>query len=65
MPINKDKKMKCIIINEEITEEECMCIQAEAHKKKNGKELPKKFKRVIGWNVICPSCKYHEKDKKK
>lgn len=56
--------MRCLIVNEEITEEECAVIIEECYKKKNGKELPKKFKRVIGWNVICPACPYHKKPKK-
>lgn len=57
--------MKCFIVNEEITEEECQCIQEECYKKKNGKELPKKVKRVIGWSAICMSCNNHKKPKKK
>lgn len=57
--------MKCLIIQEEITEEECLCIQAECYKDKNGKELPKKVKRILGWNMICKSCQYHKKPGKK
>lgn len=57
--------MKCIIINDELTQEECQCIQAESYKKKNGKELPKRFKRVVGWDIICKNCKYHEGETKK
>lgn len=51
--------MKCIIINDELTEEECKCIQEESYKKKNGKELPKRFKRVVGWDIICKNCKFN------
>lgn len=57
---------KCIIISNEIEEEECENIINEAYKEKNGKELPKKFKRIIGWKAICKECKYHKKpDRKK
>lgn len=56
--------MRCLIINEDITDEACAGIQAECYKKKNGKELPKKFKRIIGWNVICKNCEFHKAQKK-
>ena len=56
--------MKCLIIHDEISEEECTCIQAECYKKKNGRELPKKIKRIIGWNVICKNCEFHKALKK-
>lgn len=56
--------MRCVIINEEITDEECVCVQEECYKKRMGKELPKKFKRITGWNMICKSCKYHKELKK-
>lgn len=55
--------MRCLIVRDEITEEECICVQAESYKDKNGKELPKKFKRIVGWNMICKSCKYHKTQK--
>lgn len=57
--------MRCLIVNEDLTEEECACIQAECYKKKNDRDIPKKVKRVIGWNAICTSCDYHKKPKKK
>ena len=56
--------MKGLIIHDEISEEECTCIQAECYKKKNGRELPKKIKRIIGWNVICKNCEFHKERKK-
>ena len=51
--------MKCLIIHDEISEEECTCIQAECYKKKNGRELPKKIKRIIGWIEKCLLEEYH------
>lgn len=57
--------MKCIMLQEEIDEEECLAIIEECYKKKNGKELPKKVKRVSGWNIICKACKFHKVPKKK
>lgn len=57
--------MRCLIVNDQITEEECQCVQAECYKKKNGKELPKKFKRIVGWNIICKNCDRHKVPKKK
>ncbi len=52
--------MKCLILsNAEITEEECMLIQEEVYKEKNGRELPKKIKRIIGWKGICKLCANH------
>ena len=52
--------MKCLILsNAEITEEECMLIQEEVYKEKNGRELPKKIKRIIGWKGICKLCVNH------
>jgi len=55
--------MECPILDRtEIDKEECFAICAEAYKDKNGKELPKKVKRIIGWKGICKSCKYHQKD---
>lgn len=54
--------MKCLILsNDEITEEECSCVVAEAYKEKNSKNLPKKVKRIIGWKGICKNCKNHKK----
>ncbi|MEG0805946.1 MAG: hypothetical protein RR364_04980 [Lachnospiraceae bacterium] len=52
--------MECLILgNEQITEEECRCIIQESYKEKNGKELQKKIKRIVGWKGICKVCKYH------
>ncbi|MGO5053202.1 hypothetical protein ACTQ6A_11925 [Lachnospiraceae bacterium LCP25S3_G4] len=48
--------MNCLILNEEITEEECYHIIRESEKVKNGRELPKKVKRIIGWKLICKAC---------
>ncbi len=54
--------MECPILDRtEIGQEECFAICAEAYKDKNGKELPKKIKRIIGWKGICKACKYHQK----
>lgn len=57
--------MRCLIVNDEITEEECQSVQEECYKKRSGKELPKRFKRIIGWNMICKTCPYHKLQKKK
>ena len=57
--------MNCMILHEEIEEEECASVQAECYAKRPGKELAKKFKRVIGWNIICKNCKYHQTVKKR
>ena len=55
--------MKCCIVQKEITEEECELIIAESYKEKNGKDLPKRYKRIIGWKIICKECPYHKKNK--
>lgn len=56
--------MRCLIFrNEEITEEECLCIRQESYKEKCSKDLPKKVKRIIGWQGICKSCSNHVKPK--
>lgn len=53
--------MKCLILsNNEISEEECGCVIKESYKVKNGKELPKKVKRIVGWKSICRSCSNHK-----
>ena len=52
--------MKCLIFKGEISEEECTCIIEESYKVKNGKELPKKIKRIIGWKLICKQCPNHK-----
>lgn len=53
--------MECLILrNEEITPEECKCVIAESYSDRNGKELPKKIKRISGWRYICKTCKNHE-----
>lgn len=57
--------MRCLIVNDEIEEVECSAVQAECYAKRPGKELEKKFKRVIGWNAICKTCPYHEDPTKK
>jgi len=57
--------MRCLIVNDELTEEECLCIQEQCYKKKNDKDLPKRVKRVIGWNAICKSCKEHKAGKRR
>jgi len=57
--------MRCLIVNDEITEEECQSVQEECYKKRSGKEHPKRFKRIIGWNMICKTCPYHKLQKKK
>ena len=51
--------MRCLILQDELTEEECQCIQQECYKDKNGKELPKKVKRIVGWGMICKACSHH------
>lgn len=53
--------MKCYILEQEIDQEECDLICQEADKSKNGKELPKKVKRIVGWKVICKSCPHRKK----
>lgn len=54
--------MECPILGKaEIDEEECLQIRKEAYKDKNGKELPKKVKRIIGWKGICKACNCHVK----
>ncbi len=54
--------MECPILDrEKIDEEECLCIRLEAYKDKNGRELPKKVKRIIGWKGICKACAFHTK----
>jgi hypothetical protein len=50
---------KCIILNQEITNEECSCVQEEVYKDKP--KIAKKFKRIISWNFICKECQYHKK----
>lgn len=57
--------MKCLIVNDELNEEECQHVQQQCYKKKNDKDLPKRVKRIVGWNAICKSCKYHNIPKKK
>lgn len=55
---------KCLILeNQEISEEECNCVINESYKEKNGKELPKRMKRIIGWKYICKTCVNHKKPK--
>lgn len=57
--------MKCLILhNDEISEEECSCVIIESYKEKNGRELPKKVKRIIGWKGICRNCMNHKKPKR-
>lgn len=53
--------MKCYILDEEIDQEECALICQEALKNKNGRELPKKVKRIVGWKAICKTCPHHKK----
>lgn len=53
--------MKCYILEEEIEQEECDLIRQEALKSKNGRELPKKVKRIVGWKAICKSCPNYKK----
>lgn len=56
----KMKEMKCLILsNEEITEDECTIVQEEVYKEKNGRTLPKKIKRIVGWKGICKLCSNH------
>lgn len=56
--------MKCLILsNNEIPDEECQCIIKESYKVKNGKELPKRVKRIVGWKSICKSCSNHKLQK--
>ena len=56
--------MQCPILDRaEIEKEECLAICTEANKEKNGKKLPKKIKRIIGWKGICKACKYHIEEK--
>lgn len=50
---------KCLIINQEISEEECKCISEEAYKDKP--KIQKKIKRIISWRLICKECSNHKK----
>lgn len=52
--------MNCMIIEGEITDEECLLITKESYLAKNSKKLPNKCKRIIGWKGICKGCKYHK-----
>lgn len=52
--------MMCLISKEEVSVQECACIIQESYKEKNGKELPKKIKRIIGWKLICKQCPNHK-----
>lgn len=56
---------KCLILDCEITEEECANNTLESYKEKNGKELQKKFKRIMFWKTICKECRYHQKPSEK
>ncbi len=56
-----NEEVKCLVLDELITQEECHIVTLESYKDKNGKELPKKFKRIIMWKAICKQCKYHKK----
>jgi hypothetical protein len=51
--------VKCIIFQEEMDEEECKMAITESYKEKP--QVPKKFKRVIGWKIICKQCPNHKK----
>ena len=56
--------VKCLILqNEEIEEQECALVTIESYKGKPSKELPKRFKRIAGWDWICKSCANHKKPK--
>lgn len=53
-------EIKCLIHGKLITEEECELVIKESYREKNGRELPKKVKRIIGWKSICKACKNHQ-----
>ncbi|MFI3200155.1 MAG: hypothetical protein R3Y54_01335 [Eubacteriales bacterium] len=55
---------RCLIVDDEITQEECDIVTLEVYKEKNGKELPKKMKRIVCWKGICKECRHHKKPKK-
>lgn len=57
----------CPIIREEIDQQECEGIRAEAVKEGKGGQaaVPKKYKRIVGWKAICKTCKYHDAEGKK
>lgn len=50
---------KCIIINQEITEDECRDISEQAYEDKP--KIQKKIKRIISWKLICKECPNHKK----
>lgn len=51
--------IKCILFNEEISEEECKNAIEESYKSKP--QISKKFKRIIGWKFACKECPNHKK----
>jgi hypothetical protein len=51
--------IKCFIVNEEISEEECKNVITESYKDKP--KILKKYKRIIGWKYICKECPNHKK----
>lgn len=50
---------KCIILDKEISEDECKTVCEEAYK--NKPKIQKKFKRIISWKFICKECPNHKK----
>lgn len=59
--------MDCPIIREEIDSEECSVIRAEAGREGKGgqADVPKKYKRIVGWKAICRTCKHYPAEGKK
>lgn len=57
--------MRCLILQNEISEEECAIVTKESYLEKNTKELPKKCKRIVGWKLICKQCQNHCQNNKK
>jgi len=51
--------VKCILFNEEISEEDCKIAIDESYKEKP--KVSKKFKRIIGWKIACKQCPNHKK----
>lgn len=51
--------IRCILFQEDISDEECKNATAESYKEKS--QVPKKFKRIIGWKFACKQCPNHKK----
>ncbi|PXV95840.1 hypothetical protein C8E03_101471 [Lachnotalea glycerini] len=50
--------LKCFVLNQEISEEECKNTIEQSYQ--NKPIIPKKFKRIVGWKYICKECPNHK-----